>query len=217
MSYFYLYLSLSYFVYPLIMIDGQMNQCNSFPYKEGFKKIHEKICSTESSTTTNTCKFPTEEQLQEIIEKYDNIFSFQHFLDLPEIREKYSNITLRKYSSNSLNETKGQTDCVLKSKTLPHEAGVCPYHFVVQYRHNKIPNLRKQAICNCLHECHAVVVQVVNDNKHTCTQILKIAPILELNCIKKGTEMAYEINLAFEEVSVACECMLATDLKRDRK
>ena len=208
-----------FFVFYLLFLKtlGQ-KECETFPFKEEFKEIHNRICSTKEVMNSNqNCKFPTSEQIQKAMEKYDYVFSIAYFLDLPEVQGKFSKIPLRKYSLTNFNETKGQTNCVLKSKTLPQETGVCPYHYVVQYRPDKIPSFRKQAICNCQHECHAVVIKVINDNLNKCTQIIKIAPFLELGkCIKNGNQMEYELKLAFEEVSVACECMQSPDLQRHR-
>jgi hypothetical protein len=207
-----------YFYLVLFVKTNGQQECELFPYKEEFKQIHKQICSNNTKINSNqNCNLPTSEHIQKALEKYDYVFSVAYFLDLPEVQEKFSKIPLRKYSLTSFNETKGQTNCILKTKTLPHETGVCPYHYVVQYRPDKIPNFRKQAICNCQHECHAVVIKVVNDNLHKCSQIIKIAPFLELGkCVKSGNQMEYELKLAFEEVSVACECMQQPDLQRHR-
>ena len=195
------------------------NQCNAFKFKE-FERIRRKLCSlsTNNHTIGLSCPFPTDKQIENAISKYNNIFSVAYFLNVPEFQEKFSHIPLRTYKWASINETIGEISCNIKNKTQPHVAGVCPYHFVLQYRPDVIPNFRKQAICNCP-RCHEVVKHNVKDNEHRCTQIIKVAPILELGkCIRDGNKVAeYELNLAFEEVSIACECMLSPDLQRHRK
>lgn len=195
--------------------------CTQLPFSSELYGFNQRICDfiINQNANANECTNPDEDKLHEIILNHSEFFIKQEFFDSPEFFSKYRDIPrFRNLSDNSLvNYTIGEKDCIFRNRTQPNEIGVCPWHYKIHYRENRYPYYRKEAICNCQH-CHNVM-RVINDTERLCRPIKKNFPILYRgNPVQvSSSKCEYEMKLAFEEVTVACECMVTRRDKRISK
>lgn len=202
-----LFLNLSHNLFDslsFIKINSKKILEKQYDFKNIVKLKNNKNISIIKNLTSKTCIDPNEEVLAATLVGFMNqYYPVNGMINVKEVQFVFRSIIDHSILLSSSNHViYGDKKCLNKKiQTKLNELALCPYHYRIDYRSNRKPNLRANAICNCKN-CTRPPVENA-DIFYRCSPLRVLMPALKREICVNGV---YQWKPIYEYVNVACEC-----------
>jgi hypothetical protein len=165
------------------------------------------MTKSRNKNSNSTCIDPDQAVIErKKIEMMKIFYDGFSILDYPAVSKVLDNLKLNYLNGTDADSLEyGSKECNQSSLKFlyDHQRSLCPWYYKVDYRNDRYPRTRMQAICNCFN-CYYLKNKENDEDQFNCRQIQKLMPVLVRGDCIKGV---YNWAVMFEYVSIACMCM----------